>query len=579
MIYTFKHLSLVAASLLFMGCGGGDSTSDGGSVNNPTPSPTPTSNTTKNITITDGNQIEDLGKASNVEATVNVGTSPKSVYVLLSNESETVSSNPSVTHSKIVQTQKSKKESPLHTPSIHAKRGTHAPAYIQAFSKNVKKLSKNSKYTQASKKVISNLEPSRDEAGDTQTFYIEQDTSKSTQATAKKIVSNIDTAFGTKTLNIWVSTDSFGVGCQKNKCVTQEMVDALAETFLKSGLNNDIYDWVTHIYGEEWDVAAQNKYDFLIGSNDEITILLTDIDNDNSINGGTIGYFYSKDNINNTDVTGSNERVMFYIDAVMFANGDAGSTWNIDHAWPKEVVATLAHEFVHMIEFYQKTLILIPDDGDITDTWLNEMMAETTEDMVATKINHKGPRGVLPADGTAGEANNEEGRYGRFNDNNTLSLTIWNGALADYSKVNAYGTFLTRNYGGAQVLHDIMHNAFWDEKAVEYAVNKAEEVEGKTFADLQKEWGIAVMLSDNDNLALDKPTYNTGGFTETTYNGEPYELGSINFFNYAPQPSFTQCSTVSPQGNCYYKVGDGLTGSVTIDLTLNATTSATLIVK
>ncbi len=583
---TFKHLSLVTASLLFIGCGGGDNTTTD-TTTDTTPDVTPDTtteitNTTKNITITEDNQIEDLGKATNVKATVDIGDSPKSVYVLFSNESETTDSYPTATDSKIVEANESKKESSLDTASMHAKRGTHAPAYIQAFSKNVKKLLKNSKYTQASKKVISNLEPSKDVAGETQPFYIEQDTSKSTQATARKVVSNIDTEFGTKTLNIWVSDDSFfsltdDSVCSKTKCVTQEMVDALAETFLKSGLNNDIYDWVTNIYGEEWDVTAQNKYDYLIGSNDEITILLTDIDNDNSENGGTIGYFYAKDNINNTDVSGSNERVMFYIDAVMFANGEG--IWSIDDAWPKETVSTLAHEFVHMIEFYQKTLMLIPDDGENTDTWLNEMMAETTEDIVATKIESKGPRGVLHTDGSAGSPNNPEGRYGLFNEYNTFSLTNWRALLADYSKVNAYGTFLTRNYGGAQVLHDIMHNAFWDEKAVEDAVNKAVGVSGKTFADLQKEWGIAVMLSDNDNLAPDKPTYNTGDFTDTIYNGKTYELGSINFFNYATQPSFSNCTSVKPQGNCYYKVGDNLTGSVTIDLTLNATTSATLIVK
>jgi len=104
-------------------------------------------------------------------------------------------------------------------------------------------------------------------------------------------------------------------------------------------------------------------------------------------------------------------------------------------------------------------------------------------------------------------------------------------------------------------------------------------VSGKTFADLQKEWGIAVMLSDNDNLAPDKPTYNTGDFTVSQMGDVVYKMGSINFFNYAIQPSFSNCTTVKPQGNCYYKVGDNLTGSVTIDLTLNATTSATLIVK
>jgi len=87
-------------------------------------------------------------------------------------------------------------------------------------------------------------------------------------------------------LNVWVSDDSFdGPGCTKARCVTQTMVDALADQFLKTGSDNDIYDWVTNIYGEEWGSDAQVKYSNLIAANSEITILLTDIDNDNSPNG------------------------------------------------------------------------------------------------------------------------------------------------------------------------------------------------------------------------------------------------------------------------------------------------------
>jgi hypothetical protein len=49
----------------------------------------------------------------------------------------------------------------------------------------------------------------------------------------------------------------------------------------------------------------------------------------------------------------------------------------------------------------------------------------------------------------------------------------------------------------------------------------------------------------------------------------------INFFNYSPQPAIkTTAGIVKPQGNYYYKVGDNLTGTVTIDLTLNGTTEA-----
>jgi hypothetical protein len=57
-------------------------------------------------------------------------------------------------------------------------------------------------------------------------------------------------------------------------------------------------------------------------------------------------------------------------------------------------------------------------------------------------------------------------------------------------------------------------------------------------------------------------------------------MGSINFFNYSPKPAIhTSAGSVSAQGNYYYKVGDDLTGDITIDLQLNGTTEATLVVK
>ncbi len=522
------------------------------------------------IIITESYQVESLGSESIINTTVSLST-PKSLYLVLSNNANTPSSVTLTHDAKVFEESTTQKMSLMNTddkPNIQ-----HAPKHIVDFNSQSKELLLSIKDENLQAKSLVIAERQEDVLGTSKIFYFDQDTAgDSTIATNRRITSN-----GTITLNIWVSDDSFelspGLGCGRVKCITQDMVNILADTFLKNNSNNDIYNWVTNIYGEEWGSVPSNLDRFYIEDNNQITILLTDINHDNSTNGGVLGYFYSKDNIKNDYVSGSNERIMFYIDSVLFANGSG--TWDIDDFWPKEMISTLAHEFQHMINYYQKTILL---DTDL-DTWISEMLSESTEDLVATKIQHSGPRGVVYTDGSAGSPGNTKGRYPDFNENNTLSLTSWNNQIEDYSKVSAFGAYLLRNYGGAKLLHDIMHNNFENEQAVVDAVNKSEGVSGKTFANLLSEWGVAVMLSDHDNL-VDTPEYNTGWFTESVYGSIAYDMGSINFFNYSPLPRiYTTVDTVQPQGNYYYKIGDNLTGDVTIDLQLNGQTEVTLIAK
>lgn len=520
------------------------------------------------IHITEDYQVERLGKDSAISVTVSIDTADsKDLYLVLSNYDTSNPASVSISHSNKVATPKTEKLFKEQNSDFVTSQISHLLQQIQNFNNH---LIKPSLITKNSKVILATSNASE---GDTHTFYLDTTSSgDTTQATLKKVVSDISTVFGNKTLNIWVSDNSFGAGCSKSKCMTQEMVDALADMFLKSGSDNDIYDWVTNIFGEEWGADAQASYSNFIGETDQVDILLTDIGEDNSPNNGILGYFYAKDNYDISSISGSNERIMFYADAVIFANGE--NTWDIDDYWPKEMISTLAHEFQHMIHFYQKSI----SAGESTDTWINEMLSETTEDVIATKIRHSGPRGIVYTDGSAGPTGNTLGRYPIFNEYNTYSLSSWNGNLADYAKVNAFGTYLTRNYG-VQVLHDIVHNTQLHEDAIVNAVHNAANGADKTFDDLLREWGIGVMLSDHTNLQ-DLPVYNTGDFTEDTYNNSTYQLGSINFFNYDPKPTlYTSNGTVAPQGNYYYKVGEGLHGNVTIDLSLNGTTEATLIAK
>ena len=520
-----------------------------------------------NLHITEDYKVIPLGSNTTISKKIYLDSSAKNLYLVLSNKDDSNTSSATVSHNARVAQTSSRQSlvvSSRQEPAIK-----YPPKYITDFNTNAKnsfiKNSHRNSNIVASPKTASSV-------GDTHTFYLSADTSVSTEATLKSIVSNVSTDTGTRTLNVWVSNDSFGSGCEKATCVTQDMVDTLADKFLKSGSDNDIYDWVTSIYGKEWGSDAQAKYSNLIGESDTIDILLTDIDDDNSTNGGVVGYFWSKDNFSASSYPGSNERIMFYADSVMFANTSNGDFWQ------KELYVTLAHEFQHMINFYQKNII----QSSGSETWLNEMMSVTTEDLLATKLEHDGDRGVDYTDGSAGASGNTHGRFPRFNQNNDITLTNWeqsSDVLNDYAKVASFGAFLVRNYGGAELMHNIMDNNFSDENAVTEAI-KTTTGKDVTFVQLLQEWGIAVMLSSRDDLT-DTPQYNFGDFLIADYNGISYKMGSINFFNYNPEPTLhTTVSKVNPHANYYYKIGENITSnSVDLNVTLDANTYATLIAK
>ena len=562
-----NYIYTVLCILFIIGCGGG-------STHNNTPEcPESNDSSRKKIIITDDIHVESLGMESNIHINLKTGNTPKDIFIFFSNYSPSETANISIRHNNAIvnhtQYTALKKEVPNRLSHI-----LHTPARIHQFIKNIHN---NPRFERVLSPHKSRIMPVRraNMIGESKEFYLDLYTSPSSIATLQQIVSNVQTDQGSKTLNIWVSNDSFdsGSGCSKQRCITQTMVNSLANNFLKSGSNNDIYDWVTNIYGKAWGNDAQLMDNNLIADNDEITILLTDIDNDNSPEGGVLGYFYPKDNYKNTSFSGSNERIMFYIDSVMFANYD-NETWNIDDYWPKEIISTLAHEFQHMIHFYQKDILLNTE----TETWLNEMLAEGTEDLVATKILNTGPRGVDYIDGSAGISGNTLGRYPIFNAHNIESLTHWGNGLSDYAHVNSFGAFLLRNYGGADLFHNIVHNVYGDEDAIVNAINQNAN-DAKTFNDLLREWGTGVMLSDQTNLQS-LPSYNSGDFTYSEYNGVSYALGSVNFFNYSPYPMMhSSTGIVRPQANYYYKVGSNISGNIDIDLTLNGTVEATLICK
>jgi hypothetical protein len=369
------------------------------------------------------------------------------------------------------------------------------------------------------------------------------------------------------------------------------MVDALLDKFITTGENNDIYDWVTTIFGEEY---GNHSYNNLITPSDTIDILLFDIDDDNSTNGGVVGYYWARDQFLPSTETTSSERVLFALDSVLTATPEGQNPWSENARWFQEVISTLAHEFQHMINFYQRNVIM----GQNDEAWYNEMFSMVAEDLVANKILVNGPRGVDYATADAGVVENQFGRLPYFIFYPDRSLTYWasnNDVLYDYAASYAFGAFLTRFTGDPGFFYDLYQRNATGLSAVRAQIQVAEDLDSlPSTTEVLARWGAALLLSDT-TTAVEPGNYNTGGFFSGSINGSSYSVGSINIFNYRfsdggeitqDGPLVYSGGTANPYGgfeptsNTYYELGTDLTGTQKVTISgMPAGVSVTVVLK
>ena len=429
--------------------------------------------------------------------------------------------------------------------------------------------------------------------GDRFTFIsVWRGTTAAVPATARRVVSD-----GSTTFAVWVADREWSATCQAvHQCMTQEMVDALAGRFLRPGDSNDIYDWVTAIFGAPWG-PHDNSYLIPAESASQIHVVFFDIEGDSIPargQGRFYGYFHGLNNHLRADdsdwLRGSNERLMFFMDAPLMAHRE-GPTWDLTDRWPDTLISGLAHEFQHMIHYYQKIILR----GGVSETWLNEMASEVTQDLVADKIESDGPRGVSYGDPTAGEAGNRRGRLGRYNYYNHIQVTAWDReeSWKNYSINYALGAYLARTYGGAGLFGDIVASGQSGVDAIERALRTHGHHD--SFGDVLQNWGVANLLSDNSRGSVPY-RYNSGGTWSTSRaGGETYRLGSIDLYNhryhYGSGPSdyldgprlyrfqqFSDGIRRDPHSNAYTTLGR-MTGTARLRISASAGLRITLVVK
>ncbi|PIQ92570.1 MAG: hypothetical protein COV69_02330 [Parcubacteria group bacterium CG11_big_fil_rev_8_21_14_0_20_39_14] len=244
-------------------------------------------------------------------------------------------------------------------------------------------------------------------------------------------------------------TDNQWLGTLKaaDRVAALKNIDSLAKEF-----DNVIYPKLTKFFGDIWLPGIDND--------PKITVLLL------PLKGEVGGYINYSDEYSKDDFPTSNEREMFYL-----------NTSHLDKPLAKSF---LAHEFQHLITFYQKDKLRgIPED-----IWLNEARSEYAPT-------------YLGYDDIFNESNLKR-RVKAFLEEPSNPLCEFENKLADYGVISLFFQYLADHYG-----KEIISEMLKDEKVGIESLNNAFKKRGydNSFSEVFTNWTIANLLN---NCSYDK---------------------------------------------------------------------------
>jgi hypothetical protein len=316
--------------------------------------------------------------------------------------------------------------------------------------------------------------------GDRRVFWVEEGSPESGQWVQKQATLRATGQYG----NIWVMDENYSSTPVSGSRITSAQAQALAEKF------DLIYPAETNILGYEYGGGPGG--DGGVDADPKIQMLVYDI------GGGTIGYFWAKDFYDQSQMDSygykTNLAEIFYLDA-SYANSN-----------PDLIYSTLIHEFQHMINFNVKSV----KQGKSSDTWYNEMLSLMAQDVISDHV------GITP-ENPDHEIRHRLPLFLRYYAD--YGITEWNSPYS-YSTAFAFGAYLLRNYGGAELLKRILANNTTDIASITAALNDVSP--GMTFAKALARYGEALVFSGPsmppDVLTFDKTVTNTiNGFTYTVH--------------------------------------------------------------
>lgn len=182
-----------------------------------------------------------------------------------------------------------------------------------------------------------------------------------------KLVTQRSASDGTM-VNLWVEVSELSPSR-----ITAELAQRMEDKFAAPG---GIYDLLVRTGGPLW---GEHPYGELIaGSGQPVDIFLVNFDG-NGKPYGTIGYFWGMNNFKKDagDRTWSNESLSLYLDTEsLYLDGEAGV---------KQIATTMAHEGMHMQNFYRRSVKM--GSKYAFATWLEEMSALMMEDWASFNID------------------------------------------------------------------------------------------------------------------------------------------------------------------------------------------------
>lgn len=250
-----------------------------------------------------------------------------------------------------------------------------------------------------------------------------------------------------------------GLNITQRSLLKEELKD-LANEF-----DTVIYPRERSVFGSEWSPGIDNDK--------RITVLVSRLVED------TGGYVNVYDEYPKSEFSSSNEREMIYL--------------NVLAVFHQNNKAFLAHEFQHLISFYQKTILY----GLEEDIWLNEARSEYASTVAGYNDNY--------TDSYLAD------RVDSFLDDPSDPLGEWKNEISDYGTVNSFVHYLAGRYGD-----DIFTKMALNDKVGIESINVALSDLGylESFSDIFADWVVANYLNDcqlnnkycylNDNLTYQR---------------------------------------------------------------------------